>query len=119
MAEIPWCATCRSSRRSSPLRKRSGDVAASPAFLAAGCRNNAMLGRLELVVDTRRDAHFLATAPGRISGTGVVDHRGVRGVVAVRREAAATCADVEVRIALVDRFGRIQIPVHVLVEAVL
>src|ERR1700732_4809350 len=61
----------------------------------------------------------MASAPGRGSGAAEVSERLSRTVVAVRRHAAAASAQIIVRIAVVDRFRRIDVPVQALVEAVL
>src|SRR6202034_2233673 len=88
-------------------------------FVAATCRNNAMLGRLELVIQTRRDADEVAAAPCGWSRAAVIREHGIRTIVAIRRETAAAGTDVIVSIAIVDGVCRIQVPVQTLVEAML
>src|SRR5882757_4820505 len=74
---------------------------------------------LELVVHARRKTHLAAAPPGGVAGTAVVDDRGVRGIVTVRRQPAAAGSDIIVGVAMVDGVGRIDVPIEVLVEVVL
>src|SRR5712664_701949 len=91
----------------------------TPGLTLTPCSASTELPRLELVVHTRGKTHLAAAAPGRVAGAAVVDDRGVRGVVTIRREPAAAGADIVVGVALVDRVRRIEIPIEVLVEVVL
>src|ERR1700736_2715026 len=61
----------------------------------------------------------MAPAPGRRSRTAVIVEYGVGPVVAVGGDAAAAGAEVVMGIAVVDGVRRVDIPVQVLVEAML
>src|ERR1700680_2350772 len=85
----------------------------------AALRRVGLKSGLELIVHTRREADFVTTAPRRIPGAAVVDDLRIRAIVTVRREPAPSRAEIVVRIAFVDGIRRVDIPVNVLVEAVL
>src|SRR5580698_2737291 len=70
--------------------------------------------KLELVIQTRGDAHLMASAPRRRSGAAVIGEHGVRAVVAIRGHAASAGADVVVSIAVIDRVRGVQVPVQAL-----
>src|SRR6266851_536198 len=74
---------------------------------------------LELVVQAGGDRDDVTSAPSRVPGTTVVNDYGVRRIVTIGREPAATGSEIVMGVALVDRIGRIEIPIEVLVEAVL
>src|SRR5216684_3860334 len=74
---------------------------------------------LELVVQAGRNPNDSAPAPSRVPGTAVVDDDGVRAIVTIRRKPAAAGAEIIMGVTLIDRVGRIEIPIEVLVEAVL
>src|SRR5882757_8641653 len=74
---------------------------------------------LKLIIHSRGKVDFTTTAPRGIAGAAVVDYRGIRRIVTVGREPAATGAKIIMRVPLVDRVRRIEIHVNVLVEAVL
>src|ERR1700730_5947667 len=83
------------------------------------CGESALNRELELIVHARGKADFTTTAPRRIARAAVVDDLRIRAIVTVRREPAPSRADIVMRIAFVDRIRRVEIPVNVLVEAVL
>src|SRR5712672_1229117 len=74
---------------------------------------------LELVVQSGRNPDDATSAPSRVPGTAVVDDDGVRAIVTIRRKPAAAGAEIIMGVTLIDRVGRIEIPIEVLVEAVL
>ena len=61
----------------------------------------------------------MTTAPRCIARSAVVDDLRIRAIVTVRREPAPARADIVVRVAFVDGIRRVDIPVNVLIEAVL
>src|SRR5260221_11850984 len=91
----------------------------TPGLTLTPCSASTEFPRLELVIHTRGKTYLVTAAPGRVAGAAVVDDRGIRAVVTVRREPAATGTDIVVSVALVDRIGRVEIPIEALVETVL
>src|SRR6267142_2013444 len=74
---------------------------------------------LELVVQAGGNPDDATSAPSRVPGTAVVDDDGVRAIVTIRRKPSAAGAEIIMGVTLIDRVGRIEIPIEVLVEAVL
>ena len=74
------------------------------------------LSALERVVQTGRESDLMTSAPSRRSGAAVVNERLRRAVMTIRRDAAASRAEIIVRVAVVDRIRRVDIPVQILVE---
>src|SRR5450631_43139 len=83
------------------------------------CRARKPIAGSELVVHAHGDSDFMTAAPRRRSRATVVVEHGIRAVVAVGRHAAAAGAEVVMRITVVDRIGRIQVAVQVLVEVMI
>src|SRR5579862_9994215 len=92
---------------------RSGH-AGSPRELPAPCQG----ALLELEVHPRRYTNLVTAAPGGRARAAVVDELRVRGIVAVRLDAVTAGADVVVRVAVVRRVGRLQIPAQLPVQLV-
>src|ERR1700719_2363087 len=70
----------------------------------------------ERVMQTGRDTDLMTSAPRRRSGAAVVDERLGGAVMTIRRDAAPSGAQIIVRVAVIDRIRRVEIPVQVLVE---
>src|SRR5258706_8272306 len=74
---------------------------------------------LELVVQAGGNPDDATSAPSRVPGTAVVDDDGVRAIVTIRRKPSAAGPEIVMGVTLIDRVGRIEIPIEVLVEPVL
>src|ERR1700674_5082718 len=70
----------------------------------------------ERVMQTGRDTDLMTSAPRRRSGAAVVNERLGSAVMTIRRDAAPSGAQIIVRVAVIDRIRRVEIPVQVLIE---